>query len=151
MTLWGWGAKKVIVWHEALDKEFLRASIRFFALHPDGPLPVVMCKGAQSRKEWLLKKIESKRDVSVWTKIRLQDASDSERYQYLHALQLEERNKLGHDAKEFYFAYTELLWKKTTSARVYRWLLRTGFIPLAGTTEWMQIWAWEQEEPSLNN
>lgn len=144
MSIWGWGAKKVIAWNEDLENEFLKASIRLFALHPDGPIPRVMCLGASNRKEWLLKKIESKLDSTVWKRINLQDTSPSQRFDYLSAMSMVERNKLGHDIKEFYFAYSEMRWKKKASERVYRWLLKKGTIPLSATTEWIQIWSWDE-------
>lgn len=144
MSLWGWGAKKVITWNEDLENEFLKASIRLFALHPDGPIPRVMCLGANKRKEWLLKKVASKNDIPVWKRLQLQDTSAAQRFDYLYSMSMEDRNKLGHDVKEFFFAYSELRWKKKASERVYRWLLRKGTIPLSATTEWMQIWAWDE-------
>lgn len=144
MSLWGWGAKKVITWNEALEENFLKASIRLFALHSDGPIPKVMCQGAITRKEWLLKKLESSKELAVWKRLQLQDTGHLQRFEYLTSMSLEERNKLGHDAKGFFFAYSELRWKKKASERVYRWLLKKGTIPLSATTEWMQIWAWEE-------
>lgn len=144
MSLWGWGAKKVIIWNEALEENFLKASIRLFALHSDGPIPKVMCQGAIARKAWLIKKIESSKEIAVWKRLQLQDTSHLQRFEYLTSMSLDERNKLGHDVKEFFFAYSELRWKKKASERVYRWLLKKGTIPLSATTEWMQIWAWEE-------
>lgn len=144
MSLWGWGAKKVITWNEALEEGFLKASIRLFALHSDGPIPKVMCQGAIARKEWLLKKIESSKELPVWKRLQLQDTSYLQRFEYLTSTGLDERNKLGHDVKGFFFAYSELRWKKKASERVYRWILKKGTIPLSATTEWMQIWAWEE-------
>lgn len=143
MSLWGWGAKKVITWDPELENEFLRASIRLFALHSDGPIPRVMCIGATNRKAWLLQKLEQKQQLPVWNRLQLQDSTMVQRFEYLATLGVDERNKLGFDVKEFFFAYSELNWKKKASERVYRWLLRKGTIPLSATTEWMQIWAWE--------
>ena len=144
MSLWGWGAKKVITWNEALEESFLRASIRLFALHPDGPIPKVMCIGAIKRKEWLITTIESKKEIAVWKRLQLQDTTALQRFDYLVSMNLEDRNKLGHEVKEFFFAYSELRWKKKASERVYRWLLKKGTIPLSVTTEWMQIWTWDE-------
>lgn len=144
MSLWGWGAKRVITWNEALEESFLKCSIRLFALHPDGPIPKVMCMGATNRKTWLLEKIESKKELAVWKRLQLQETPPSQRFDYLVSMNLDERNKLGHDVKEFFFAYSELRWKKKASERVYRWLLKKGTIPLSATTEWMQIWAWDE-------
>lgn len=144
MSLWGWGAKKIIVWNEELENDFLKASIRLFALHPDGPLPHVMCVGATRRKEWLLNKVQSKKDLPVWKRLNLQDTHAAQRFDYLAGMNLDDRNKLGQDVKEFYYAYNELRWKKKASERVYRWLLKKGTIPLAVATQWMQIWAWEE-------
>lgn len=140
MSLWGWGAQKVIIWNDTLEESFLKGSIRLFALHPDGPLPKVMCFGAAKRKSWLNQKIESKQELAVWKRLRLQDTTPLQRFDYLMSLTMEERNKLGHDVKEFFYAYCELQWKQKASERVYRWLLKKGTIPLAATTEWMQIW-----------
>lgn len=145
MSIWGWGAKKVITWNEELENEFLRASIRLFALHPDGPIPRVMCMGATKRREWLLTKIASKKDLAVWKRINLQDANMTQRFDYLASMNLDDRNKLGHDVREFYFAYTEMRWKQKASEKVYRWLLKKGTIPLSATTEWMQIWSWTED------
>lgn len=144
MSLWGWGAKKVITWSEDLEESFLRASIRLFALHYDGPIPKVMCQGAIARKKWLLTKIESSKDSAVWKRLQLQDTTHTQRFEYLTSMGIDDRNKLGYEIKEFFFAYSELRWKKKASERVYRWLLKKGTIPLSATTEWMQIWAWEE-------
>lgn len=148
MSLWGWGAKKIITWNETLEDSFLRCSIRLFALHPDGPIPKVMCIGAEHRKTWLLDTVESKKDTPVWKRLQLQETTPAQRFDYLASMNLEDRNKLGHDIKEFFFAYSELRWKKKASEQVYRWLLKKGTIPLSATTEWMQIWAWEETPAS---
>ena len=144
MTLWGWGAKKIIPWNEAIEPELLKSSIRLFALHPEGPLPSVMCKGAEKRKEWLLQVIDKANKNPLWSQGPLRDADVHQRFSYLQTLDLDKRLQFGKDFNNFFEAYTELLWKKKASIRVYGWLLRKGTLPLSTVTQWLHIWAWEE-------
>lgn len=56
-----------------LEEHLLRSSIRAFALHPDGPLPPVLCKGAKKRLADLQAELDKLNQSSAWKKLNFED------------------------------------------------------------------------------
>ena len=143
MTLWGWGGNFAIPWRDDLDKMLLRASIRLYAIHQDGPITRAMTKGALLRRAQLERIVKKAMKSPKWGAVGLSDADALTRFKGVEHLSEEERHRLGPDIRSFIDAFYEMQWKHKASARIYKWLMRKGRIPLVTVQDWLLAWQYD--------
>ncbi len=142
MRIWGWYDQH-FTWDPELEEHLLRSSIRAFALHPDGPLPPVLCQGAKKRLADLQAELDKLNQSSAWKKLNFEDFTWAQRFDSMALWDTYEWEKRPFDVKKAWAILQELNWKQKTSLRIQDWLIKKGTIPMELAQDWINVWKYD--------